>query len=123
MRYIGGTPKQRRRVGVGAKVQWRKDRGAWYLIVHTHRDRTVRRFGPTLIDKRRAEKAAEEINHRLALGQYEPRKAQQNGDPFDRFAEDWLRREVLLPLQRGLEGHLAPGTVHSYQNHVRHGRG
>ncbi len=119
MRYIGGTLKQRRRVGVGAKVQWRKDRGAWYLVVHTQRDRAVRRFGPTLADKRRAEKAADEINHRLALGEYEARKPEREAIPFGRFARDWVRREIEIPLDRGMEGQLAAGTARSYSMHVR----
>ncbi len=119
MRYIGGTLKQRRRAGVGAKVQWRKNRGAWYLIVHTHRDRTVRRFGPTLADKRRAEKAADEINHRLALGLYDPSRPERQPIPFARFTENWLRREVIMPTERELGAHLAPGTARSYASHVR----
>ncbi len=51
---------------MSAKVQ--HERGAWWLVVHAGRQRTKRRFGPTKADRVRARKAAEEINHRLALG-------------------------------------------------------
>ena len=104
---------------MGAKVQWRKDRGAWYLIVHSQRDRTVRRFGATLADKRRAEKAADEINHRLALGQYEPSQSQRKPAPFRRFAQDWLRRKVRLPIERGLDGHLSDSTASMRETMIR----
>jgi integrase len=51
----------------------------------------MRRFGPTKADKRCAERAAEEINHRLALGLYEPRDEGREGLPFNRAVETWLR--------------------------------
>ena len=88
-------------------------------MVHTDGKRTKRRFGPTKADRRRAERAAEEVNHRLALGQYEPLRREPEPIPFDSFAEAWLRTEVLLPTERQAGDHLAPGTARSYASHVR----
>ncbi len=84
---------------MAAKVK--HERGAYWLVVHANGKRSKRRFGRTKSDKKRAEKAADEINHRLALGRYEP--AAEKGKepvPFRQFAADWLRREVFLPIER-----------------------
>ena len=102
---------------MAAKVKL--ERGAYWLVVHADGKRTKRRFGPTRADKRRAEKAAEEINHRLALGLHEVPRDQPEAIPFDAFARAWLRSEVLLPTERQSGGHLAPGTAESYASHVR----
>ena len=59
---------------MAAKVKRYRD--AWWVITHAKRKCRKRRFGPTTADKRRAEKAAEEINPRLALGQYGPEQTE-----------------------------------------------
>ena len=99
---------------MAAKVK--HERGAYWLVVHNNGKRAKRRFGPTLADKRRAEKAAEEIDHRIALGQYEVKseaEPQPEPVPFDQFAEAWVRSEVLLPTEREVGDHLAPATARS----------
>ena len=56
---------------------------------------------------------------RLVLGQHEPESDRRPTPvPFDEFARQWLRREVLMPIEREAPGHLAPGTAHSYGVHV-----
>ena len=97
---------------MAAKVQW--DRSAWWVITHAHRKRRRRRFGPKAADKRRAERAAEEINHRLALGQYEPQE-RVKPIPFDAHLSEWHRsyaptfKYSYEITSRGLiENHLAP---------------
>jgi integrase len=79
----------------------------------------MRRVGPTEADKRLAGKIAEQINAALALGQYAPEKSEEQPVPFDRFAKDWVHREVMLPIERGIEGHLARGSARSYELQVR----
>ncbi len=106
---------------MAAKVKL--ERGAYWLVVHANGKRSKRRFGPTKDDKRRAEKAAEAANHMLALGQYEAQRKRKEEElppvPFDSFAEAWLRSEVLLPTEREVGDHLAPGTASSYATHIR----
>ena len=101
---------------MGAKV--RKIDGAWVLVVHHEGKRRKRNFGSTGADKRRAEKAAEEINHKLALRQYNVGQ-EDEPIPFDGYARRWVQREVLLPTQRRSGDHLAPGTARSYELQVR----
>ncbi len=105
---------------MAAKVK--HERGAYWLVVHAKGKRVKRRFGTTLADKRRAEKAAEEIDHRIALGQYEVNtEAEPKPEPvpFDHFAESWVRNQVILPTEREIGDHLAPGTARSYASHIR----
>ena len=97
---------------MAAKVQW--DRGAWWVITHAHRKRRRRRFGPTAADKRRAERAAEEINHRLALGQYKPEE-REKPIPFDARLREWHRTyaptfkySYEITSRALIENHLAP---------------
>ena len=51
---------------MGAKVRW--DRGAWWVVTHHRGKRHKKRLGPTKADKRRAEKAAEQIDAAIVLG-------------------------------------------------------
>jgi hypothetical protein len=39
--------------------------------------------------------------------------------PFAQFAEEWHRREIALPLERGHEGHVAPGSAEIYALQIR----
>ena len=39
--------------------------------------------------------------------------------PFDQFAESWVRNQVILPTEREIGDHLAPGTARSYASHIR----
>ena len=90
---------------MAAKVKL--ERAAWWLIVHLQGRRKKIRFGPTKGDKARATRAAQEINHRLALGQYQlhpEREDKPEPVPFDQFARNWLIREVEIPIERELEG-------------------
>ncbi len=73
---------------MGAKVK--HERAAYWLVVHDGGKRTKRRFGPAKADRTRAEKAADEINHRLALGLYGARLDKPAPLPFDREVRAWL---------------------------------
>ena len=76
---------------MAAKV--RQERGCYWLVVHHDGRRTKRRFGPTKEDKRRAVKAAEEINHRLALGLHasEASEGEAKPLPLDAQLREWHR--------------------------------
>ena len=50
---------------MAAKVQWYRE--AWWMMTHANGKRHRKRFGKATADKRRAEKAADEANHKLAL--------------------------------------------------------
>jgi len=106
---------------MSARIRWWKD--AWWVVVHLDKRRTLKRFGPTKEDRRRAERAAEETNHRIALRQYtlepDPGPPEPAPVPFDGFAKEWVRREVQMPIERELARHLAPETARSYDQHVR----
>src|SRR5262245_29706131 len=96
--------------------------GIWWLVVHHKGRRRKKRFGPTVEDGRAAKRAAEELNHRLALGLYEsPEKPAPEPAPipFEHYALNWLRREVDLPIELDQADHLAPGTAHQYSSNVR----
>ncbi len=102
---------------MAAKVKWY--RGAWWLHVHHQGKKRQKKFGPTKADKRRADRLAEEVNHRLALGLYSTAsETPERPVPFGTFANEWLRREVELPIERGHRGHLASGTARVYATHV-----
>src|SRR5262249_18407606 len=97
---------------MAAKVQWKN--GAWWVVVHHDSRRRKKRIGSTTADRRAAEKAAEELNHRLALGLYQEPEGTPAPVPFDEYARNWLTREVDLPIELSQAGHLAPGTAHQY---------
>jgi len=103
---------------MGAKVKWRKDREAWFLYVYANGTQAVKRFGPTLADKRRAERRAKEVNAAQLEGKIGLEK-KANAVPFEEFANEWLRRKVLLPIERRLEGHLAPKTAKLREQMIR----
>ena len=102
---------------MAAKVKW--DRGAWWVVTHHDGKRRRKRVGPSQGDKREAEEIAKKINAALALGIFEPDKKAPEAIPFDRYALDWLRREVELPIERNAGGALAPATAQLHRRHVR----
>jgi integrase len=99
---------------MAAKVR-RDAKGIYWVVVHYQGRRTKKRVGTS---KRVAEHVAEQIQASLTLGQFSAAKADERSVPFDSFAEDWLRREVELPIERGQKGHLAPGTARVYRLQV-----
>ncbi len=101
---------------MAAKVKW--DRGAWWVVTHHDGKRRRKRVGASRDDKREAEEIAKKINAALALGIFEPDKKTPEPVPFDRYARDWLRREVKLPIERGVGGALAPSTALLHERHV-----
>jgi len=103
---------------MAAKVKW--DRGAWWVITHYEGRRKKRRVGPTQAQKREAEEMARKINAALALGTFAPDQGREREPvPFARYAEEWLRREVELPIARDASGALAPATAQLHSRHVR----
>jgi integrase len=99
---------------MAAKVR-RDDKGVYWVVVHHDGRRRKKRVGR---DKRLAEEIARKIQARLVLGDFTMETEQKASVPFRRFARDWLRREVELPIERGLEGHHAPGTARVYRLQV-----
>jgi len=99
---------------MAAKLR-RDDKGVYWVVVHHGGRRRKKRVGR---DKRLAEEIARKIQARLVLGDFTMETEQKAPVPFRRFALDWLRREVELPIERGLEGHHAPGTARVYRLQV-----
>jgi len=102
---------------MAAKVKW--DRGAWWVVTHYAEKRRRKRVGSKKGDKGEAEEIARKINAALALGIFEPEKKGPEPIPFNRYALDWLRREVELPIERAAGGALAPATAQLHRRHVR----
>ena len=102
---------------MAAKVRQRN--GAWWVVTHHNGRRNVRRVGPTRAHKREAAALAKKINAALILGTYDAGKKEDESVPFCEFANDWLRREIALPLERGLEGHVSRNTERSYEANLR----
>ena len=90
---------------MAAKVR-RDGKGVYWVVAHHDGRRRKKRVGR---DKRLAEEIARKIQARLVLGDFTMETEQQAPVPFRRFAQDWLRREVELPIERDLEGHHARG--------------
>ena len=101
---------------MAAKMKW--DRGAWWVVTHYAGKRRRKRVGSEKGDKRQAEEIAKKINAALALGIFEPEKEGPEPIPFDRYAVDWLLREVELPIERNVGGALAPATAQLHRRHV-----
>ncbi len=105
---------------MSAKVRW--DRGAWWVVVHSGAKRRRRRIGPSATDKRSAERIAAQVNVDLASGRtpgnLHAEVIEPEPHPFAEFAEAWLRREVEIPIERGMVGHLAPGSARIYRLQV-----
>src|SRR5262245_53553295 len=111
---------------MAAKTKWWK--GAWWLLVHALRQRSVRRIGTTSADKRKADDAAAQANAALALGLEGPALAQALGFaepertpetpepvPFGPSLREWPRRHSVTftpsyvePRLGVIEGHLEP---------------
>jgi integrase len=98
---------------MAAKVRMIK--GVYWVVVHHGGRRRKKRIGK---DRRTAEEVARQIQARLTLGEFAMRREAEATIPFDQFAEEWLRREVEIPIERDLADHLAPGTAGVYRLQV-----
>ena len=104
-----------RRIGdVGVKVRWIN--GTWWVVVHLQGMRRKKRIGP---DKKLAERVATEIRAKLVLGQFDMRAKAEAAIPFNRFAEGWLRTQVELPIERGMQGALSPRSRDIHEGNLR----
>ena len=99
---------------MAAKVR-RDGKGIYWVIVHHKGRRKKKRIGRS---KRTAEHVAAQIQAQLALGQFAIVNAEREPIPFDAFSQDWLRREIELPIDREMKGHHAPGTARIYRLQV-----
>src|SRR5262245_57350585 len=98
-------------------VRVRFDRGAWWIVVHHRGRRWKKRVGG---DKRVAVEAANLMQARLVLGEYEDGKPSEDAPILFRdFAKRWLRTDVELPTDRGVEGALAPNSVRQREATLR----
>jgi integrase len=107
----------RRRSDVGVKI--RQLKGAWWVVVHHDGKRHMKRVGQGETARRTAEKVAEQLRAKLVLGQLDLGEKKVTPYPFDRFAAEWLRLEVQLPSERGIEGALAPSSVRQRAESLR----
>ena len=100
---------------MAAKVR-RDEKGIYWVVTHFQGKRRKKRIGR---DRRLAEQVARRIQAKLVLGEI-PDSDSKGPEPipFDRFAEDWLRREVEIPIERGMKGHLAPGSARVYRMQI-----
>jgi len=104
-----------RRTGdVGVKVRF--FRGAWWVVVHHQGKRRQKRVGP---DKKLAERVAKEIRAKLLLGQFEVRREVQTPIPFKGFAQDWLRTQVEIPIERKIQGALSRRSGEIHEGNLR----
>jgi len=95
----------------------RFDRGAWWVVVHHDGRRWKKRVGP---DKRMAQDLAKRIQAKLVLGELASGKPKEDDPiPFADFGRRWLRAEVLIPSERGLEGALAQNSVRQREEGLR----
>ncbi len=90
--------------------------GVWWVVVHHQGRRRKKRVGK---DKRLAEQVARQIQARLVLGEFEMGVPEDQPIPFDEFARQWLRSQVLLPRERGLAEAVAHNTARSREQSVR----
>ncbi len=102
---------------MSAKVK--NDRGAWWVITHYQGRRTKKRIGTTKADRRKAQKIADEINARLALGAFRTDDPREQPLPFGEYAKQWFRSEVELPILRNAESALSPATAELHERHLR----
>ncbi len=102
---------------MSAKV--RSIRGAWWVVTHHQSKRTKRRIGTTKADQRKAQKIADEINARLAVGTFRPEPEPEDSDiPFHIYARGWYRSEVELPIRSGADNALSEATAELHERHV-----
>ena len=103
---------------MAAKVVWYRE--AWWLRTRWGGNKKKdRRIGTTKADKRLADDIARQINARLAIGTFEPEESKPKPILFSEFADNWLLREVKLPIRRSIEGALAPATARIHEGHIR----
>ncbi len=99
---------------MAAKVR-RDSKGVYWVVVHYKGKRRKKRVGT---DLRLAEQIAERIQAKLVLGEFDADEPKESEIPFAAFAQDWLRREVELPIDRNLRDRLASGTARVYRLQV-----
>jgi integrase len=103
---------------MSAKVKWRENRNAWYLVVYANGTQASKRYGPTTADKRRAARRAREVNEEQTRGKLGLKK-REKPVPFDEFAERWIEEKGILPARRGMHGAVAPKTAKMREQMVR----
>jgi|GEM_PF-3606518 len=94
----------------------RQIRGTWWLVVHYKGHRWKEHCSAS---RRVANEVAERIQAEIKLGKYERGRVKEEVLPLAQFAEEWHRREIALPLERGHEGHVAPGSAEIYALQIR----
>jgi integrase len=99
---------------MGAKVRLDK-KGIYWVVTHHGGQRRKKRIGK---DRKTAEEVARKIQARLVLGEGLPEREEERSVRFADFAEDWLRREVEIPIERAMKGHLAPNSARIYRMQI-----
>lgn len=88
-------------------VKVRQHKGAWWIFIDHHGKRKAKRIGSS---KRAAETAAEKIQAKIALGQFEIKDEQQRR-PFDTYFQTWLETYAKV--------HCKESTADRYQRTFR----
>ena len=100
---------------MSAKVVWYRE--AWWIRTHfAGTKKREKKIGPTAVDKRRAERIAEQINARLALGSFHPDKEDgSRAVPCDDALRRWhydyaptFKPSYEVSSRGVIEGHLVP---------------
>jgi hypothetical protein len=91
-------------------VKVRKWKGAWWVFIDHRGQRRAKRIGPGKEGRRAANKAAEELNVRLALGDLQVTPDRQDMT-LAAYVESWLERN-----SRGLK----TASLVQYRHSLRH---
>jgi len=99
---------------VGVKVRF--FRGTWWVVVHHQGKRRQKRIGP---DRKLAERVAKEIRAKLLMGQFDTVRETETTVPFNHFAQEWLRTQIELPIERDVRGALSPRSRDIHEGNLR----
>ena len=104
-----------RRTGdVGVKVRFIN--GAWWVVVHHEGTRRKNASGPTKSSLSVSRpRSARNSSWASSIRGRNPRRRSR----LENFAERWLRTEVWLPIERGLDGALSPNSARSRELGIR----
>ena len=88
-------------------------RGGWSSTTRASAERS---FGPI---QALAESIADNIRAKLVLGHFDMGHKTETSIPFESVVKRWLHTEVLLPIERGIEGALSPNSARSREPGLR----
>ncbi len=99
---------------MAAKVK-EKD-GFYWVVVHYQGRRKWKKIGK---DKRQALRVAEQVQARIALGEFDMHSEEEQAVRFDHFAREWYQQEIRLPYELNEPGALATKSVQAREQQIR----